>query len=152
MNDNIDYRLNGVNVIEFSIKEMGTDSKSIEIKSLLFEVTADIKLNTQVGLVGVFVTVTISTQKKSGDDYLARMKNLIGFEIRDFDSIVLPNSKGILEIPIKLEAAMRRIAISTSRGLLYAYLSPTYLKGAFLPIIPELLTPKSATKKKDTKI
>lgn len=146
--ENIEYRLNGVDVVEFSIKERTVDS--IDNKSLTFEVTVDIKLNTDFGLVGVFVTISIYERANNeGENYMARMKNLIGFEIKDFNKVIVPNSKGVLEMPIKLEAAMRRIAISTSRGLLHAYLSPTYLNGAFLPIIPELLTPKLAKKQKE---
>lgn len=136
------YRMHAMDVLEFSIKEQL--AIHIDLKKVKFNVTADTKLNPDLGLLGVFVTVMIFFDKI--EESIAVLKTVIGFEVKDFQQVIKKNDAGEIILPFKLEAATRRIALSTTRGVLYCYLSPTYLKNAILPIVPELLMPEKKEK------
>src|SRR5688572_19420503 len=138
------YRLHGMEVFNFFMQEITEDK--IDLKNIKFGVTVEIKLNPEDKVIAIFVNVNLDKVENDSDKKLAEIKVVVGFEVKNFSEVILKDEeKGDYKIPYKLEAATRRIAISTTRGVLYTYLKGTYLHNAILPIVPELLKPEKKT-------
>lgn len=136
--EKFEFRLNGVELAEFSMTPLTPGEKLSGI--FKFDVTVETRLSPERSLLVAFVSVNIRDNDK--EKSLAFIRVAVGFDINKFDEVITKNEKGDYVIPIKLDAATRRIAISTTRGVMFGYFKGTHLHKAFLPIIPELMTPE----------
>lgn len=136
--EKFEFRLNGVELAEFSMAPLTAGEKLSGI--FKFDVTAETKLSPERNLLVVFVSVNIREETK--EKSLAFIRVAVGFDVNKFNEVVTKNDQGDYVVPIKLDAATRQISISTTRGVMFGYFKGTHLHKAFLPIIPELMTPE----------
>lgn len=126
------YKIHGIELVSFSIqpqqaREYGRDTFE-------FNIQQEQKTNAEKRLIIVFTTVTIKEVAK--DSSLANLQVACGFEIPSFESLVKKDKEGNFLIPHDLNIAVNRIAIATTRGILYAQLRGSYLQNSTLPVLP----------------
>lgn len=133
-------KVRDMHVAEFSMIDLDRKPEKV----LAYEVTATTKLNPEEGLIGVEVAVIV--KERGSGLKLAFMKIFLEFSVKNFESVIAKDEADEYKIPYSIEAMTRRIAISTTRGVMFSYLKGTYLHRAILPIVPELLKPKKDIK------
>lgn len=82
----------------------------------------------------VFVIVKIEIKNDDLSITLGSLSVSCIYEITNFEEVILPNSKGILEIPQQLLEILNSISISTVRGVMFSTFKGTFLHNAILPI------------------
>lgn len=126
------YRIHGIELVSFSIqpqqaREYGKDTFE-------FNIQQEQKTNSEKRLIIVFTTVTI--KEVGTDSSIANLQAACGFEIPSFEEFIKKDKEGNFLIPHDLNIALSRIAIATTRGILYAQLRGSYLQNSTLPILP----------------
>jgi len=126
----INYQLVGIELVYMSIESMPI--KGVGTK-FTFDLRVEIKVNAQNKLVLPFVTIKIREAKDNVE--LAKIGVSCLFLIQDFEKYIVLNEKGLYHVPPVLETAIRPIAISTARGVMYSEFKGTYLNHAVLPVV-----------------
>jgi ABC-type Fe3+-citrate transport system substrate-binding protein len=98
-----------------------------------FGIQVEMKIHEE--LKSVIPVVTINIRKEEENEELASIAVSSIFEIVDFEQHIVKNDKGLYTIPQELELALRPIAISTTRGVMFSEFRGTHLHNAILPII-----------------
>lgn len=140
MSEQPKIKIHGMDLEEFSMQPF---LHNRELSLFNFEVSAQTRLIPEIKVIAIAVGVKIREEKDT-QNVFATIKTVVGFEIDNFQELITQDEKGVYNVPFKVEAMARRIAISTTRGVMFSYLKGTYLNKAILPIIPELLKPKKA--------
>jgi hypothetical protein len=139
----IGYRLLTLEVLNFFVNAKPKDFKGTEFH---FDITAQARVNPEKGIVFVVISIGIREDKQM----LGHFESALGFEIENFaEAIPFDKDQNVYMVPLQLEVPLRTIAISTTRGLMYAKLQGTYLQKAILPIIPQLITPEPGETKEN---
>ena len=127
----VSYRIAGIQILS---KNMIAQLEPLSEKTLLnFDVKVESKIDEAKKY--VFAIVNVKIRRGEETDALAAIDTVCAFEIPDFEKHIVRNLDGNFVIPVNLESAIRPIAISTTRGILYSELRGTLLHGAILPII-----------------
>jgi hypothetical protein len=97
-----------------------------------FEVNFAYNVNVEQSMVNVLSTVSVATGDKK--TILARIQTVCGFVVNkpEFSS---QDADGKITIEQNLAQDLNAIALSTTRGVLFANLKGTYLHNAVLPVI-----------------
>lgn len=124
------FVMHGIELMTFSIlPQQSPDHDSFE-----FNVQQEQKANCEKQLIIIFTTVTISIP--GVQHTLANIQIACGFEISSFDDIIKRDKEDNFLIPHDLSISLNRIAVATTRGVLYAQLRGSYLQDTILPIVP----------------
>lgn len=132
----INYRFAGIEIVHKHMEPMPPEGT---INGFIFDVKVEVKVNAPNKIVLPVVTVTI--KESSNKIELANFGVSCFFQIEDFEKYIVLDSKGLYTIPYYLDDAIRPIAVSTTRGIMFSELRGTYLNGAVLPIV-NLTRPK----------
>ncbi len=125
------FKIHGIELISFSIQPQ--QATAYRKDTFEFNIQQEQKTNAEKRLLIVFTTVTI---KEAGKDlFLANLQVACGFEIPSFESLVKKDKNGNFLIPHDLNVAISRIAIATTRGILYTQLRGSYLQHSTLPLL-----------------
>lgn len=126
------FNIHGIELIAFSIQPQ--QAGKYRKDNFEFNIQQELKANVKKGLLIVF---TIVTAKEAGQELvLANLQVACGFEILSFRNTMKKDKEGNFLIPRELHTAASRIAIATTRGILYAQLRGSYLQDVILPIFP----------------
>ncbi len=98
-----------------------------------FNVFLESRINKEKQLVMVTNRVDIHTGEEQY--ILGYIKANYWFSLTDFDEVIKKDKKGVYKIPESLQLSFNAIAISTTRGLLFAMFKGTTLHNAILPVI-----------------
>ena len=98
-----------------------------------FEIKVENKVQASHNLVLTLVYITITEAGKPA--ILAKLTSNCVFQIENFKDVITLQENGLFHIPNNLDAILRPVAISTTRGILYSEFRGTYLHGAIMPII-----------------
>lgn len=126
------YKIHGIELVSFSIQPQ--QAREYAGDTFEFNIQQERKTNSDKRLVIVFTTVTIKEAGK--DNSLANLQVACGFEISSFEELIKKDKEGNFLIPHDLNTAVSRIAIATTRGVLYAQLRGSYLQNSTLPVLP----------------
>jgi hypothetical protein len=117
------FKIHGIELITFSIQP--PKASEYPKDSFEFNIQQELKTNWEKHLIIIFTTVTIKETEVNG--LLANLQIACGFKISSFESFIKKDKDGNFQIPHDLNVAMSRIAIATTRGILYAQLRGSYL-------------------------
>lgn len=126
------FVIHGIELMTFSI--FPQPSHDYINESFEFNVQQEPKSNWEKQLVFIFTTVTIKDTHVH--NILANIQVACGFEITSFDDIIKRDKENNFLIPHDLNISLNRIAIATTRGILYAQLRGSYLQDTTLPLVP----------------
>lgn len=126
------FLLQGIELMSFSILPQQSHDHVNEI--FQFNVQQEQKANQEKRLIIIFTTVTVADVDVNNT--LANILVACGFEIPAFDDIIKRDKEDNFLIPHDLNISLNRIAIATTRGILYAQLRGSYLQDTLLPIVP----------------
>lgn len=129
-NSLIKYRIAGIELVYKTLNPLPT---ATPINQLVFDLRVEMRINADLKLVIPYVTVSIKTEQEKVE--LASMGVSCLFEIEDFEKHIIKNAEGLFIIPESFEFLIRPIAISTTRGVMFAEFRGTYLNNAILPIV-----------------
>jgi hypothetical protein len=140
----INYRLGGIELVFKSMNPIPITGVGTQF---LFDLRVEIKVHAEHKLVIPFVTIKVSGGEEKIE--LANIGVSCLFEVEDFEKLIIQNEQGLYTVPPLLEAAVRPIAISTARGVMYSEFRGTYLNNAILPVIyMNSLSPQQQTEAK----
>ena len=131
-NIKIALRFIGLHIISKEMVEMPIDLV-IAAPIFNFDIRVESKVQAEKSLVLSVVHVSIRELNKPLK--LANISTVCIFEIEDFINVVIHNEAGLYVIPDQLEALIRPVSISTTRGIIYSEFRGTYLNNAIMPII-----------------
>ncbi len=127
----IALRFVGLYIVSKEMSEMPLDLSLTPVFN--FDIRVESKVQAPRNLILSVVHVSISELNKPLK--LANISTACLFEITDFINVVKPNEAGLYVIPEQLEALIRPVSISTTRGIIYSEFRGTYLNNAIMPII-----------------
>jgi hypothetical protein len=135
--DNIDPKLakikfKGIEVLAKQLVERSSDLL-LPINDFHYDVATTSQVNPQLNVVFIKADVRIK-EKTSGKD-LFFTSIVCGFEIENFHDVIEKKADNFYIIPPELDAMLRSVSVSTSRGLIFSELAGTYLYTALLPIV-----------------
>ena len=128
----INYRIAGIELVHKQMVQMPLTANGASTK-FLFDITVEVKVNAEHKLVIPFVKVKIRGGSEEAE--LASIGVSCLFEVEGFDKHIVINEQGLYTVPPSLENAIRPIAISTARGVMFSEFSGSYLHNAVLPIV-----------------
>lgn len=129
-NDVIKFRFAGIEIVSKSINPAPLKGVGLEF---LFDLQFEIRVVAEHKLVIPVVTI-----KVRGGEIPEELANIVVssfFEVEDFENVIKINDHGLHVIPPSLDATIRPVAISTTRGVMYSEFRGTYLNNAILPVI-----------------
>lgn len=133
-NPEINVRMHGIQLMETFIKSMPKGFEGIEYN---FNINVETKIDKNKKIIVSVVNVEVKELHK--DYILALISVGIGIEIMNFEDVIIDEGDSVnLIIPPQLDAIIKTISISTTRGVMFSELRGTYLHNAFLPIIFQL--------------
>lgn len=124
-------KFTGIQIVSKELAERPADMKPLPIFN--FEIKVENKVQAQHNLVFTIVHITITEAEKPA--ILSKLTSNCVFEIENFKDVIKLNENGLFHIPPNLDAILRPVAISTTRGILYSEFRGTYLDAAIMPII-----------------
>lgn len=125
------FKIHGIELIAFSIQPQ--QLREYPTESFEFNIQQEQKTNWEKHLIIIFTTVTIKEAEVNG--LLANLQVACGFELSSFESAITKDKDGNFLIPHDLNISLNRIAIATTRGILYTQLRGSYLQNSILPIL-----------------
>lgn len=129
MDKTYNLKFHGIELVE---KEVGKgDVLPTDIFN--FDVRTQSAVDSTRSLIIIFVSVSI--RKNSEEKNIAKLTCAFGFQIEEYENIVIVDENKVAKIPSDLENLLKNISISTIRGILFSELSATKLRGAIMPII-----------------
>jgi hypothetical protein len=99
-----------------------------------FDLASSNRVNAEKSL--ILMNIGINVRDGDNPDVVALIETTFVFEIENFQDIIKPNEQGVYIMPVDLEAQLRIISLSTTRGIMHTRFAGSYLQFATLPIIP----------------
>ncbi len=125
----ISFQLKNLEIVESALNPPNPNLSNNKPEAIQFSVYIEHRFNIEKKLVIVVIFI-----KLLEDQYeLGSIKTSSIFEIQDFDKFI--TEKNVPELPTQAIINLNNIAISTTRGILFAYFRGTRLQNAILPII-----------------
>jgi hypothetical protein len=130
MDSTIDYRLKGIELLNFSINAPNFPLPDKQV--FQFDINIEYKINEKDCLLIVVVSISIKNQNKDAEYGKVRVSCIyeLKYLSRFFD---LENHS--LSIPEDFRNALNVISISTTRGVMFTLFKGTFLHNAILPIL-----------------
>jgi hypothetical protein len=124
----VSYKLSAVELLNMEMKHPQQDN--VDLSSFHFDLKLQHRVNTEKQLVFVITTITVMNQDKSVQ--MATMQTSCIFEVQNIQQLV--DSENNVKFPNTFLDEINSIAISTTRGIMYAEFKGTFLHKAFLPV------------------
>lgn len=125
------FRMDGIEVINFSLNPPIAMEESKE--TFEFSIELEQKTNADKKLIIVFTSIDIKDSESK--NALANLRVACGFEITAFDLVIKRNKDGQYAIPHEISIIVNRVAIATTRGILFSQLRGSYLQKSILPLL-----------------
>ncbi len=133
-NSEITFQIVDIELVEFCIqdkKEHIKDFESNDLGDFVFEISLGQEADFDKNIIAARTLLVIKNNEKSFE--YASLTTKCYYRFNDL-SVFLDNKK-VLNIPDNYRDRISSISISTSRGILFSQLNPTYLKKLVLPIV-----------------
>lgn len=130
----VTFQIVNIELVEFCIQDKKENIKDFESKDLtsyVFEIGLDQEADFENNIIAVKTLMSIKNATKTFE--YANLTTRCYFKFNDLSLFL--DKKKVLNVPDKYRDRIASISISTSRGILFSQLKPTYLKNAILPII-----------------
>lgn len=137
MEPKIEYRLRSLEIVKLLINQKPQGFLNSEFN---FDIEAGARVAPDKKV--IFLVISIVTREINKEEPLAEIVTAVGFEIINFEDVIILNEEGLYMIPTDLEVQLRIIALSTTRGVMFSEFKGTYLHRALLPIVPQILQPQ----------
>lgn len=99
-----------------------------------FNINVETKVNTTIKTVLYLVTIEITEIDKT--QVIGSVKLGVSYSIVDFDKhITKRKNENIYDVPLELDALLKSMSVSTTRGVMFSEFTGTYLFKAVLPIV-----------------
>jgi len=134
----IEYQLRSIEVINVNINARPKDYKG---QKFHFDISGHARVNPDKKILFFFVAIIV--REENEEYHLGKIETALGFEIGDFENVILKKEDNIYNIPIDLEIHLRTISISTTRGIMWSHFKGTHLHKALLPVVPQFLLPEA---------
>jgi len=128
---NISFQIKGIELLDFTLKQTHVQLPSKTVFN--YHISIQHRINSEKKLVTVIVEIRILHEDKK--TILGTMKVGNIFSLENFDDIAIKNENNTILFPDKVVEALNNIAISTTRGVMFACFRGTLLHQAVLPVI-----------------
>jgi hypothetical protein len=98
-----------------------------------FDVNAELRVNPDLKF--LLIIVNINAREINTENVIASISVGCVFDVENFDEIVKKGEGNVFNVPPELDALLKSISISTTRGVMYSEFKGTYLTNAVLPVI-----------------
>lgn len=102
-------------------------------KNFTFEVSVSSRINLEMSLIDIIVTVKIFIDKEKKNP-IASIDTSSIFEVINLNEVMIKENQ-VIKIPEILVLTLIGISISTTRGMLIAKTSGSILQNAFIPVL-----------------
>ncbi len=120
-------------------------NSDLSITDYDFNVSIESKVDSDLKL--IFIIVSIEIRNDDQSLILGSVRVSCIFNIVNFEEMITPNSKGILQINTSLAEMLNSASISTTRGVMFGIFKGTFLHNATLPIVNPNIISAKLTKK-----
>lgn len=128
--DSITFSFKGIELLGFDLIQPAKNL--INLSTFNFEIRSEIRLNNDLKLVMVIISVDLFDQEKTNK--LGYISTSCIFEVVDYNRYVDVKTN-TLNFPNDFMISVNSIALSTTRGIMFSQFRGTYLHNAVLPII-----------------
>jgi len=128
---NVEMQIRAIELLNGSLQLPSAPNTAIT--TFNFNISIESKADAPNRLVFVIVHVEIKNDDLSL--ILGALSVSCIFEIVNFDEVIKIEENGKLDIPQHLIETLNKIAVSTTRGVMFSTFKGTFLHGAVLPII-----------------
>lgn len=129
----IAYRFSGIQIISKSLAPMPETSP--DSLGYSFSILLEMKVDEKLKMVSPVVYIKIFYGEIESRLELASFTVAYYFELPEFEKVMVKTDENAYIIPNELDALMKPIAISTTRGIIYSELRGTYLQSVLLPVV-----------------
>ena len=105
----------------------------MQINEFNFNIQIEMKLDTKQKLMMVFVDIGVKASDT--EETIGRCIVCCTFLIANFENMVVKNERNAIDLPQTVIDTLNSIAISTTRGIMFASFKGTFLHDALLPIV-----------------
>ncbi|MGM0497530.1 MAG: hypothetical protein ACQESJ_06390 [Bacteroidota bacterium] len=133
-----EYRLSGIELLDMHLYHENRLKR--ESKEFHFNINIEHKINIEKKL--VFAITSINVLHEDKETLLGSIKVACNFEVKNLEDFTNQEKKTV-DFPKEMLTALNAVSISTTRGVMFANFSGTFLHKAHLPLID----PKEFTKK-----
>lgn len=126
-------KFKGIEILGKQMLERPADMIAIPINDFHYDVATTSQVNPQLKI--AFIKVEVKIREKSSGNIFFSTAIACGFEIENFDEVIENPTNNFYFIPPDIDAMLRSVSVSTSRGIIFSELSGTYLYTALLPIV-----------------
>ena len=88
-----------------------------------------------VTIKAIFIKVDIKIRERDKELIIASISTGCGFEIDNFDEVILKQEDNRYFIPSEVDALLKSVSVSTARGVMFSEFRGTYLFNLILPVI-----------------
>lgn len=133
---NPEYRLAGIELSGIHLYHENKPER--ESKKYHFNINIEHKVNIEKKV--VFAITSVNVFHEDQETLLGSAKVACNFEVKNLEKFT-DNKNKTVDLPLEMRIALNSVSISTTRGVMYAKLSGTFLHKAHLPLInPEEFT------------
>jgi hypothetical protein len=127
----INFRFVAIQTISKSMAQ--SPEPPIDLSLTSFNITVETRVHAQSRLVMPYVHLKVNRTDTKME--LASLTVAYYFEIEEFDKFILLNEDKLYLIPPHLDALIRPVCISTTRGVFYSEFRGTYLHNCIMPVV-----------------
>lgn len=128
---NITFSFKAIELLSFELIQLD-DVDLKNLTSFNFDIKSEIKLNNDLKL--VLVVLTVDTYNQNKTKKFGSISTSCIFEVTEYDQYV--DTKGnTLHFPDDFTISINSIAYSTTRGIMFSQFRGTFLHAAILPVI-----------------
>lgn len=129
-NEEIKFKISNIHIVSKHLEEL-KEENPIEYS---WEISVETRVHADKDQIIPCVFANIKKVKEKSE-YLAKFTVACIFEVEDFDKKILLNEANLYIIPSYFDNALKQIALSTARGVIFSEVQGTYLNNAILPVI-----------------
>jgi hypothetical protein len=125
-----EYRLAGIELLDIHLHH--ENRPQMENKQYHFNINIEHKINTEKKMVFAITSVNIFQEDKK--KLLGSIKVVCNFEVKNLE-VFADQEKKTVDFPKEMLTALNAVSISTTRGVMFANFSGTFLHKAHIPLI-----------------
>lgn len=148
-NEKIEFKLIGIQILNKALNPL-PENHPINPEGFRYEVKVEDKVQANNEFVLVFVHAKINNEERT--ILFGNLSVVYFFHILKFNDFIKLEENGTYTIPPFLDALIRPVCISTTRGIIYSEFRGTFLHNAIMPVImmndmkPDIKEPKEEIK------
>jgi hypothetical protein len=109
------------------------DNIAILATNFHFEVNAELRVNPELKI--ILIIVDINIRELNQEELRASISVGCVFDVDNFDEVIKKQNETLYNVPPELDALLKSVSISTTRGIMHSEFKGTYLGNAVLPVI-----------------